>query len=140
MSQSSTPIARDLPLLSVDQILFSGARSRLRVRGELDLASSDLLEDALDGELRNERRFVRVDLSDLTFCDGIGLDMLGRVHARFDLAGGELRFTHVPPHVTRLMEMLSSSTLLESSTASDPRVDSRPAHGDRRATVRPLFG
>jgi anti-anti-sigma factor len=137
MTQCQTSSDEDAPLLSVDPVLSTGTRSRLRVRGELDLASSNLLEEALEGELRNERRFVRVDCSDLTFCDGSGLHMLARVHARFDLSGGELRFTRVPPHLTRLMEMLSSSRLLDSSTAAEqppPAPDD-----DGRATVRSLF-
>ena len=48
----------------------------LRVSGEVDLATIDLLRAALDALLDQRPHHLIVDLSQLSFCDGEGLDEL----------------------------------------------------------------
>ena len=59
-------------------LLFSPAGDIvvLRVSGEVDLATVDLLRAALDALLDQRPHHLIVDLSQLGFCDGQGLDEL----------------------------------------------------------------
>lgn len=62
---------------------------RVRVRGELDLATSPLLARALDRSAQG-RGEVAVDLSGLTFCDVVGLTGLEQAHQRLAARGCRL--------------------------------------------------
>lgn len=59
--------------------------------GELDLATAMLLEGQVDRLLTDQRNQIMVDLSDLTFCDSVGLNALVRMHGRCRAEGGWLQ-------------------------------------------------
>ena len=70
---------------------------KIRVLGEIDLASAPLLEDAfrsVDGQ-----GTIEVDVSDMSFCDGTGLRVLERARQQF---GSRLRVTGATPMLQRL--------------------------------------
>ena len=124
---------------TIEEILSEGTHARLRVTGELDIATSDLLETALDEQLAMPRHFVGVDLTELTFCDGTGLGMLDRVYSRFHAVGGALTLTGVSAQLTRLMNITALASLLACSTPrlnvsmrQAPAVSGR-AHGHLRS-------
>jgi anti-sigma B factor antagonist len=82
-----------------------GERVRLRLTGELDMASVPVLRNRLE-QLRVERRLVRVDLSGLDFMDGSGVRLLISAfnHARED--GWEFEVDpDVSPQIERLFKV-----------------------------------
>lgn len=125
-------------VFTVDEILSRGERARLRAVGELDFATSDVLEAALDEQLAMPHTRVGVDLTELTFCDGAGLSMLDRLHTRFGAAGGELTLTGVPAQLVKLMEITSMRSLMNSSTgrAALPHADEISSPAARKRATR----
>jgi anti-anti-sigma factor len=73
------------------------------VKGELDLATADILTGALEHELTVGHRFVRLDLSRLTFTDCAGLRALLAAHNRFLAARGTIVVTGLRRQVIRLL-------------------------------------
>ena len=57
------------------QEAYDGESLRLRLLGELDLASTPILKDRL-ARVRAEKRLVRLDLSGLEFIDSSGIHLL----------------------------------------------------------------
>jgi anti-anti-sigma factor len=55
--------------------LREAARVRLRIRGELDIATADMLDDRLH-RLRERRERVLLDLDELAFIDASGLRVI----------------------------------------------------------------
>ncbi|WP_158548733.1 STAS domain-containing protein [Blastococcus sp. TF02A-26] len=66
-------------------------RPALRVRGELDIATSPQLADAVDGVLEAGPTAFVVDLSETTFLDSSGARQLVRTARRADGAGVPLQ-------------------------------------------------
>jgi anti-sigma B factor antagonist len=63
---------RTEPFLEVNELPAPPAGVRVRVRGELDLATAELLADRLRA-LRDRRAAVLLDLDELEFIDACGL-------------------------------------------------------------------
>jgi anti-sigma B factor antagonist len=57
-------------------------RHRLAPAGELDIATVPLLEAAFDGVERGDADAIVVDLSDVTFIDSTGMQLLLRMNER----------------------------------------------------------
>jgi anti-sigma B factor antagonist len=95
--------AEPLPLELTE--LREVARVRLRVSGELDIATADLLADRLRG-LRDRQAAVLLDLDDLAFIDASGMRViLGAARdARDD--GWEFKVTRGSARVRRLFALL----------------------------------
>jgi anti-sigma B factor antagonist len=77
-------------------------RAQLRVSGELDIATAAQLDDALAALLGDGHRYLRLDLSELTFMDVSGLRVLLRVH-RALAAGRGLLILAGPGRAVRLL-------------------------------------
>jgi anti-anti-sigma factor len=78
---------------------------RLSLHGELDRASTPVLEDRLS-RLRAKRRSVRLDLSELEFIDSTGLHLLIRATGDARMDGWELRIEpELSPTVRRLFKL-----------------------------------
>jgi len=79
---------------------------RLTLQGELDFASTPLLDDRLT-RLRAKRRGVRLDLSELEFIDSTGLHLLIRSlgEARTNGWGFQIE-PEVSPAVARLFKLV----------------------------------
>jgi len=79
---------------------------RVRVEGELALASSTALERAVEDELRSDSN-VLLDLSAIEFIDSAGLRAMTAVVRMAKAQGRNLRLsTDLPAHARRLMEIV----------------------------------
>ncbi len=96
--------------------------------GEWDLAGADALAEALRAHERAGRRFVRLDLSAVTFLDCTCLDVLVVAHQRFLAAKGTLVLCGVTPRILRLLRLAKLDQLLLTTNLSDVDV-----HPDRRS-------
>jgi anti-anti-sigma factor len=87
-------------------------RASVRVAGELDLASARLLEAALEHQLDLGRRYVRLDLSGLSFLDATGLGAILDAHWAYLNRGGTLILTGVGRQVRRLVQLTETDGVL----------------------------
>ncbi len=76
--------------LTVEVFPLGLQAARVRVRGELDLATVPQLAPALSALLGAGRHQLDVDLDEVTFCDVAGLTALLQANARAVQAGGRL--------------------------------------------------
>ena len=91
---------------------------RLRVDGELDMATAGRVEErvvtALTGDPRPDR--VVLDLGGLTFCDSSGLDALLAARAEADRRGVDLRVAGPQGIVRRSLEITGLLEVLGEET------------------------
>lgn len=83
----------------------SGDRHVLVLSGELDLASSPTLDEALRGICTDGTEALTVDLSGLTFMDSTGLRVLLRAKELCERHGCEFLVIAGPPQIQRLFEV-----------------------------------
>ena len=81
------------------------------VTGEVDLASKDLLEEALTN-LGVEPRNLMVDLRGVTFIDSMGLTMLLRIDRLCTANGGSLALAAPSENVKKLLRMAQLDKVL----------------------------
>jgi anti-sigma B factor antagonist len=81
-----------------------GAWSVLSVTGEVDLATSPELQNALDTALEGSTEVV-IDLSQVTFLDSTGLGVLVRAHRRAGEQGARLRLVVTESTVRRVIDV-----------------------------------
>jgi anti-sigma B factor antagonist len=77
----------------------------ITLRGELDLANKELLEDAVGEALAARPRRVVLDLSELDYLDSTGLAVLIAAKRRVDDGSCELRVVPGTGTVARLFAM-----------------------------------
>jgi anti-sigma B factor antagonist len=77
----------------------------LSLSGELDIATSDLLDRELHAAEATGPQRVVVDLAGLQFIDSIGLRTLVRAHERATGNGHQLSLRQAPRAVKRLLEL-----------------------------------
>ena len=96
------------PPLQVDLVSTrtgTGLRVDVRLDGELDLATVDLLTDALP-RLPDERpELVVIDLAALRFVDARGVRAFHSIHRELRAAGGRLVLATPSPHVARVLAL-----------------------------------
>lgn len=103
----------------MDVTVVAGGRpdaDLLILTGELDLATTTVLEEKVEALLAADRVRLVVDLSALTFCDSVGLNGLVRAKNRCEERGGWLRVAGTRGQVAHV---LSISGLLEALAADD---------------------
>lgn len=101
-------------LLSL-QVESTATSSTLRVRGELDLATADIVREALREALANGHAEVIVDLSELVFIDSTGIAIL---IAAISAGDGVLRFVpSMAPGVSRVLRLTGVEARM---TVADP--------------------
>jgi anti-sigma B factor antagonist len=76
----------------------------LRLCGELDLDTRDILEPAVMAAIPTAERVV-LDLGDLTFCDSTGLSMFLAAHDKAEANGHTLIIGNIPPNIARLLRV-----------------------------------
>ena len=92
-------------LLSLDSTQAGEIRT-LKLRGELDLANADILQEAFDEALETRCRRIVLDLRQLTFIDSTGIAILISAIERDGTDGTEVRFVPSPaPAVTRVLTL-----------------------------------
>jgi anti-sigma B factor antagonist len=91
----------------------------VRLEGELDMATSDALEHAVDHAESATGGLIVLDLASVTFMDTSGLRVLLRAWHRANGAGHTLQLVNVPRAVRRLMLITNNERLLSSTGAID---------------------
>ena len=76
--------------------------NRLRLQGELDIASASILRDALPQLAAADQP--TLDLAELTFIDSSGLNVISE-YARALNGGSRLVLTHVDDNIRRVLEV-----------------------------------
>jgi anti-anti-sigma factor len=77
----------------------------LAVSGELDLASSPILEERLDEVFESDSDVVILDLRDLDFMDSTGLSVVVKAHQAAEASERQLCLVKGPPQVQRLLSL-----------------------------------
>jgi anti-sigma B factor antagonist len=90
----------------------------MRVEGELDLSSADLLKDALERTQRDHQGAIKLDLSDLDFLDSTGISILVEAWQRSRANGDRLRIRGATGQVKRVLEI----TGVHGHLTDDPRL------------------
>jgi anti-sigma B factor antagonist len=114
-------------------------RALVRAVGEWDLANAHALAELLEEHEKAGRRFVRLDVSAVSFFDCTCLEVLVAAHRRLLAARGTLVLTGVTPRLTRLLGLARLDRVLLTTSLSD--LDARSDHAPRRSrrgVVRPI--
>ncbi|MGW0969905.1 STAS domain-containing protein [Streptomyces sp. NPDC002516] len=103
--------------LAVDVASRSGGAT-VNVHGEIDLAGAELLRRALlkAAAVCRTGDAVTLDLSDVTFCDGSGLEALLRARRRASCEHCSLTIAAASPAVRHLLELTGTAALLGSDS------------------------
>lgn len=80
-------------------------RALVKVAGELDRGTAAPLWAVLDGHVSAGRRFLRLDVCDVTFLDATALSGIARVHRELLHRRGTLVITGVGPLVARVLRV-----------------------------------
>lgn len=91
----------------------------VRLRGDLDLDSSDDLSERLAAQLREPARTVLLDVSEVTFCSSAGLGVLADARRLADAGGIELVLVGVGRSVHRPLEVTGLSSHFRCVAAVD---------------------
>jgi anti-anti-sigma factor len=92
--------------------VFDGGTVRVCLRGELDLAGSQQMEDSLAAIDRHDPARVIVDLSGLAFIDSTGLRLLLQADTRARERGYDLVLSPGTPPVQRVFEVTGALDVL----------------------------
>jgi bacterioferritin len=85
---------------------------RIAPSGELDIATCETLECALEDAERTTVRVIELALGGLVFIDSAGIHLLMDARARSQANGREFRLTNGPPGVRRLLRLLGLDQIL----------------------------
>ena len=83
----------------------SEERHLVALRGELDLAAVELVEEEMRAIAAADGPVLVLDLSGLEFIDSTGIHLLLRLHADSEASGNRLRVVPGPPAVQRVLEL-----------------------------------
>lgn len=106
--------------MSVETVRFDAASALVKVNGELDLSTAAPLWAVLDSHLAAGRRYLRLDLSGVTFLDATALTGITRTHRELLARRGTLVITGVRVLVGRVLRMTGLDEVL---FISGPRAD-----------------
>ncbi|MEV5597167.1 ANTAR domain-containing protein [Streptomyces sp. NPDC052496] len=120
-----TPAASS-PELPRIEILQNGDRTRVTVRGELDLDACAGIEHELREALGRSRRGVDLDLDAVPFCDCSGLNMLLRLRLRAVAQDKTVGIVTGSRAVERLLALAGARELFP---PAEPNPNGRPAPG-----------
>lgn len=98
--------------MAVDTVRFDAVRANIKVVGELDLATAAPLWAVLQGHLAAGRRFIRLDMSGVTFLDATALSGITRAHRDLLAARGTLVITGVRARVARVLRLTGLDEVL----------------------------
>ena len=101
------------------QVVKSDHTTHLRPAGELDIASTPALEEAIAEATAQPGASLVLDLRELTFMDSTGLRTLAQTNARAEPGGFSLAIVRGPRQIERVLEISGLGALL-------PLVDEPP--------------
>jgi phospholipid/cholesterol/gamma-HCH transport system permease protein len=96
--------------------LSAGADGEVRIRlsGRLGVETvAAIWEKAVEEIVKGRPRRVRVEASEVEYCDGAGLGLLVEMRRRVEQMGGELEIRGLAPDYARLLEMFDLSEFQE---------------------------
>ena len=96
----------------------------LVVSGELDLATSPALADAVDQAQRSDSELLIVDLREVAFMDSSGLSVVVNAHRRAQESGRRFALVRGTPQVQQLLELTSVTDLLTIIESPDELLNS----------------
>lgn len=123
--------------MSVETVRFDRARAVIKVLGELDLQTAAPLWAVLESHLAAGRRFLRLDLSGVTFLDATALTGITRVHKELLSRRGTLVITGVRALVSRVLRLtgLDEVLFVGGLRADDDTFDAHDASTERPELV-----
>jgi anti-sigma B factor antagonist len=98
----------------------------IRAVGEWDLANAHALGELLEQHHKAGRRFVRLDVSAVSFLDCTCLGVLVTAHQRLRAARGRLVLTGVTPRTRRLLRLAGLDRALITTSPKQPRRPIQP--------------
>jgi anti-sigma B factor antagonist len=98
-----------------------GGKASVKVSGEVDIQSSQVLHEHLQEVLDTGTSSIIVDLGDVTFLDSTGLRVLIAAFQRCQRAGGELRIVSPQPNVRRVLEITGLTDLFHVQAPDEGR-------------------
>ncbi len=101
------------------RVVRSGRSTHIAPCGELDIATTPELEQALDDASTQNVKEIVLDLRELTFMDSTGLRALAEANMRADDSGVALSIIRGPRQIERVLEISGLGALL-------PLVDAPP--------------
>jgi anti-sigma B factor antagonist len=106
-----------------------GGSTTLRIRGELDALSAPELRPLLDQLVDDQRREVRVDLSELRMVDSSGVGALVSLYKRARAYGGQVTFVGVTAQPLVIFKLLRLDVVfgLTQDQPSAPELEDAPA-------------
>lgn len=114
------PAASTPTTMSVETVRFDETSALVRVTGELDLGTSAPLWAVLDCHTLAGRRFLRLDMSGVTFLDATALSGIVAVHEQLLAARGTLVITGVRRLVGKVLRVTGLDDVL---FVGGPRAD-----------------
>jgi anti-anti-sigma factor len=84
----------------------------VQVAGSLDMDTVTELQDALTGLIDQGRPHLIMEVSQVGFCDSMGLNTLLRLLHLSKAAGGSLALVNASPKLQRIMQLTGAGTVL----------------------------
>jgi anti-anti-sigma factor len=107
--------------LQID-VRHDSGRAIVALVGELDMASGEILEQALDEETLSVEPMVVLDLEQLQFIDSTGLRIILRTLERCRARGQDFAITRGSAQVRRLLSITGVAAHLPTISSSDEMV------------------
>lgn len=116
-------------VLQVTAVQTDSARATVQLHGEVDLANAELVTAVLDNQLALGHRYLRLDLSGVSFLDCTGLSALVHAHNQFLAARGTLVLAGVGARIARILSLTHlDEALFMTDGLDDPRPTRRRSH------------
>ena len=106
-----------------------GAAVVVSVSGDVDVASSPILRDALDRPLAAQASHIVVDLAGLTFIDSTGLGVLVGAMKVARRYGASLRLVCTSPKILRVFDITGLTSVFPVDANLQAALASGPEHG-----------
>lgn len=110
--------------------------TNLRIRGELDALSAAELRPLLDELVRDQRRNVRVDLSELRMVDSSGVGALVSLYKRVRAYGGDVTFTGVTAQPLVIFKLLRLDVVFGLATPAESPAEAQTTLEAPPASIR----
>jgi len=120
---SAAPIAAEGLLIEIED-LRAPTRRRVRVTGEIDLATAGLLRCAIH-RAAADHRHVELDLSGVTFCDVVGATAIEQAQQQLQAHGCGLTLRGIDGPLRRLLAVDGLFTTLQRLALLDGQRPSR---------------
>lgn len=124
----------DEELVSIETVAHDSVRAHVKVAGELDVSTGPTLWAVLQGHLERGRRFLRLDMSAVTFLDAAALSGITRAHQDALARRGTLVLTGIRPNLTRVLQLVHlDHVLFIGGPRSDDDLPGDPSRAADRA-------